>query len=163
MTSNHDPADWAPIHILPPLAFDLSSAAPAGPFGKSDAPVTILPPVPFDLSERDEVPVLRLTLHLRPGAEPAQLALDVLGLIDALNRYERELGGRGVTWDKAHSRAEPEQGVVHLVLAPNEPRHARERLARLAATAADPTAPATLANNGQSFGRWEVTVGNDAA
>lgn len=166
MTTNPDSENWAPVRILPPLVFDLSPEEPlVGPFGNSDAPVTILPAVPFDLSEPDDVPVLRLTLHLRPGAEPGQLTLDVLELLEALNHYEQQLGGSGVTWDKAHSHAEPERGVVHLVLAPNDLRHARERLAQLAAaaTTTNPAAPAVLATNGQSFGRWEATVGSNAA
>jgi hypothetical protein len=163
MTSNQKPGDWSPVHILPPLAFDLSPKQSVESLGKTDIPLAILPPVPFDLSEPDEVPVLRLTLHLRAGADPAQLTLDVLGLVDALNRYERDLGGKGVTWDKARSRAEPERGVVHLVLAPNDRLHARERLTRLVAATTNSTTPLPLAANGQSFGRWEATVGCNAA
>jgi hypothetical protein len=160
MTTNHDPADWAPIRAHAPLTFDLSPApSPGGPFGKSAAPVTNLPAVPFDLGDLDVLPVLRLTLHLRPGAEPAQLALDVLGLIDALNHCERELGGSGVTWDKGQSRADAERGVVHLVLTPNDQRQARERLAAVANSAA----AAELATNGRSFARWEATVAGNAA
>src|SRR5580698_5828833 len=114
MSANDKPGDWAPVHNLPPLVFDLLPEEPmTGPFGKSDVPVTILPPVPFDFSLPDQQPELRLTLHLRPGADPAQLTLDVLGLLEALNRQEQELGGKGVTWDKAHSRAEPERGILY--------------------------------------------------
>jgi hypothetical protein len=141
------------------MTFDLSpKQPPTGPLGKSVAPVTYLPPMSFDLRQAEELPVLRVTLHLRPDADPAQLTLDVLGLIDALNRCERELGGSGVTWDQAQSRAEPERGIVHLVLAPNNQDHARERLAHVAAAATNPIAP-----HGRSFARWEATVGSHAA
>ena len=169
MTLNPDPADWAPVHVHAPLEFDLSSEQSSiGSFGKSEVPVTILEPLRFDLGQREDVPVLRLTLHLRPDADPTQLALDVLGLIDALDRSEQELGGSGVTWDKAQSCAEPNRGVVHLVLAPKDLRHAQERLAQLAAaatiaTTTKPSALAALATNGQSFARWEATVGSNAA
>jgi hypothetical protein len=146
--------------------FDLSAGqSPEGGFGKSAAPVTNLPAVPFDLGEPIAMPVLRLTLHLCPDAIPAQLALDVLGLIDALNRCERELGGSGVTWDKAQSSAEAEGRVVHLVLAPNDRRQARERLVRLAvvATTSTSAAAAELVTNGRSFARLEASVVGKAA
>ncbi len=168
--SSRDPADWAPVLIHTPLTFDLTpEPPPPGLLGNAAAvPVTGLPSLPFDLRYVADVPVLRLTLHLRPDADPAQLTLDVLALIDALNRQEQELGGRGVTWDRDHSRAERTQGIVHLVLAANDKRGANERLERLAAIAtATPShavgTPAAATNGGRSFTRLEATVGGNAA
>jgi hypothetical protein len=130
--------------------------------------MTLLPEVPFDLTGPDNPAVLRLTLHLRSDADRTQLTLDVLELVASLDRYERELGGKGLTWDKGQSRAEPHQGVVYLVLVPNNQARATARLARLAAavTTAPTTNPAIapgLPANGHSFARWEAMVGRSTA
>jgi hypothetical protein len=124
--------------------------------------------VPFDLTDPDDPPILRLTIHLRPDADRTQLTLDVLELIACLDQSERNLGGKGLTWDKAQSRTEPERGVVHLVLVPNNLCRAADRLAHLtaaltSATTPNPAAAPPLSANGNSFTRWEAQVGSNAA
>ncbi len=169
MNDNHDPTNDSPVQIHSPMAFDFTEGQPpTNEFGKSEAELTVLPPVPFDFSEAVEVPFLKLTLYLRPEADPASLSLDVLRLIDALSGYERDLGGKGMTWDAMRSRATPGSGIVRLVLTPTELHGAQARLAKLAtglagAATPNPTVPLEWPVNIPSFARWEATVRYDAA
>jgi hypothetical protein len=167
MNPNHDAANPNQVHVLNPVEFDLSADQPQpAPLGKTAAPVRVLPAVSFNLEQPLAVPLLQLTLYLRPDADPAGLTLDVLRFFDALNRRERDLGGAGLTWDEARSQAAP--GVVRLVVTPNHHDGAKERLTRLAdAVTAAPTTAATvslgLGNGSRSFVRWEAAVVDQAA
>jgi hypothetical protein len=74
-----------------------------------------------------EAPSLELTV--RPVGDADAAAARFTRLIDSLSEYERKLGGAGVTRDPVRSRAEP--GTVTLVLVPNDPVGAEERLEAL--------------------------------
>lgn len=164
---NPHPDRTTPARVLAPVEFDLTDdQAPAAAFGKTVAPVTVLPATAFELEPPLAVPWLELTLHLRPEVDPGELTLDVLRLLHALNRYDRDLGGAGMNWDEARSRATA--GVVRLVVTPNDGQRAEERLARLAAvvTGTDTAPLAVLAesrNGVRWFVKWEAAVLGPAA
>ncbi len=163
MNANHDSPTDSPVQVHEPIAFDLTEGQPLpAEVGQSEPAVTLLPPVPFDWNEAVEIPFLKLTLHPLPSADPALLTQDVLRLLDALNRYERALGGKGVAWATVGSQ---EQGsrVIRLVLTPNELQGAQERLAKLADLANGATLPAPqglfpLPANLRSLARWQALV-----
>jgi hypothetical protein len=163
MNDNHNHPSDPPVQTHPTTTFDVTEGQtmPAG-FRESKYGMMILAPVPFDLSEAAEIPFLKLTLYLRPDADPATLSLDVLRLMEVINRYDRDLGGNGMVCDAIHSKATPGSGVVRLVLTPNEMQGAQGRLAQLAAivsalVSANPREYLGLSPSLRSFARWEAS------
>src|SRR5437763_14638983 len=113
MNDNDFPTSDVAIYVHAPVDFDFTEGQPTpAVFGKSEPDVTVLTPLLADFSQAVEVPFLKLTLHLRPEADPGNLSLDVLRLIDFISAYERELGGSGMFWDAMRSRAVAGSGVV---------------------------------------------------
>src|SRR5262249_39773942 len=96
----------------------------------------------------------------------SRLSLDLLRFFQGLSRYERELGGRGLTWDEAHSQGAAD--TVRLVVAPNERHGAKERLTRLAdvvmgVVTSSSAVELGLSDSSRSFMRWEAVLLDDAA
>ncbi len=167
MKRSHDGANPTGVRVLEAVEFDLSGKGPQpGALGKTVAPVTVLPGVRCSLAQPPDVPLLQLTLYLRPELEPAGLSFDVLRFFQGLSQYECELGGPGLTWDEAHSQGSAE--AVRLVVAPNERRGAKERLTRLAnvvmgVNAISSAVALGLSDRSRSFMRWEAVVLEEAA
>lgn len=120
------------ITNLEPVEFDLlaGKSVPTG-LARTVTPVTPLPPVKFDLRPAPDSLALRIMLEVSPSADPGRVALAVLSLIDDLGEYDRRLGGKGVRWDRSHSDA-GSSGNVNIVLTPNDPEGAAERMAKMA-------------------------------
>jgi len=119
------------VRVLEPIKFDCATEQSSSrKFGKADIPVTYLPAVEFDCRPAPRLS-LQVTLQLCPDIAPASAALEVMKLVQALDWYERGMGGHGLVWDKAHSDATPEQGVVRLVLTGSSLPGAQERFQRL--------------------------------
>ncbi len=73
-----------PVRNLDPVPFDFADGrADRSAFSKAAAPVRVLPTVTFDLAQPGDLPALQLTLELQPEADSANVALDVLSLIDS--------------------------------------------------------------------------------
>jgi len=84
-----------------------------------------MPPVPI------QGPMLVVTFRLTQNQDTRELAANCFRLCADLNRYERTLGGQGLTL----VRSEPlpgEPNAVRVELAPVQPVGARERLKQLA-------------------------------
>ena len=127
MSATTNPA----FRMLPPLEVDYATGKTLPEkLGRSEAPVTVLPRVIVEF-EQSARPALQLTLQLRPEIAPASAALEVMKFVQALDWYERGLGGHGIVWDKAHSHATPDQGVVRLILTAGSFTGAAERFERL--------------------------------
>jgi len=80
---------------------------------------------------------LELAFSMSGGVDEALLGR-VVTLIDRLSEFETSLGGPGVTHDPERSKTDG--GAVRLVLVPNDPTGATERLTafgRVAATAVE--------------------------
>jgi hypothetical protein len=149
-----------PVRNLDPIEFDLleGQARPAG-LSQAVMPVTALPLVEFDLASSRAITALAITLEMKPTADPARVALDVLSLIDELQRYDRRLGGEGIHWDRSRSNAES-GGTVRIVLTPNAPEGAEERMAKIAEFVTGPQreGSATHDKQAESILRFEAVL-----
>lgn len=123
------------VNVLPELVFDLSEGQPQPlALGKTDTPVHLLPELACELVRPEQVPVLQLSLSLRPGALPAEVALDVLRLYAALNRLERSYRGAGLNPDDAAWERAAAGTTMRINLKPADPAGAGDRLAKLVRT-----------------------------
>ena len=132
--------------------------------GKTSASVNLLPERVFDLQPAQPVPALELSLSLRPGAAPGEVALDLLRLYVSLNQLELSQRGAGLTPDENLCQATAIDGNMRITLKAREPNGAPERLARLAklineAANSGPDAPPRYA----SIERCQAQVLPDAA
>jgi len=137
MTANPEYGHTHPgaVKNLPEVVFDLSEGqAPSSAFGKTETAVHLLPEMAGELMPPEEVPVLELSLSLRPGATPLEVALDLFRLYAAVNRLERSYRGAGLTPDDASCQVTPTGGKMSLRFKPTEPAGALERLTRLVRT-----------------------------
>jgi hypothetical protein len=82
-----------------------------------------------------ESPRLAVTFHLKPGVEREQLVSDSIRLSDELNRYERQLGGRGLIFVRTVPIA-GEPNRVRIEWAPVSQVGARKRLEQIVAVLA---------------------------
>lgn len=121
-----------PVDHLPELAFDMAGDRPApSGLGKTDAPVSILPELPFDLQRAEPVPALQLSLQLRPGMTPTEVALDLFRLYTAVNQLELTHLGAGLILADALCDATPTNGEIQVTLKPADPSGAAERLTKI--------------------------------
>src|SRR5947208_1111028 len=121
MTPNHKhgQTEPAPVHVLPELAFDLSEGQPlAATPGQTEVPVVVLPELAFDMSATEPVPSLQMTLTLRPGATPGQVALDLFRLYAAVNQLELSQHGAGLIPDDTACESTANAGTMRVTFRP---------------------------------------------
>ena len=104
----------------------------------------------FDCSQRVEESgevALRLTFHAGVGESSSALARDVSELLNALHEYDRAVGGKGLGFDGAASRAGA--GWLSLVLRPSDQHGAADRFRQMAELLGSPItdAPPEAAND----------------
>jgi hypothetical protein len=87
-----------------------------------------------DLLPPDEVPVLQLSLSLRPGATTEEVALDLFQLYRAVNLLELSYRGAGLTPNDALWEVTPTGGKMRVTFKPTNPSGSLERLTRLVRT-----------------------------
>ena len=88
-----------------------------------------LPPFEMEFAREADL-FLELTFTLVPGADRDRLFTKVTTLCERANDYERSLGGAGMRWDKERSLSH--NGTLQMVLVPNNPVDAEQRLQMLA-------------------------------
>jgi hypothetical protein len=129
------------LAILPELEFDFSEDQPASvSLGKTDVAVKVLPEMLCEMDHSQSVPVLQLSISLRPGALPADAALDVVRLCALLDRLERSYSGAGLTPDDTAWETAANGSCVRICFKPAQPADAMDRLARLVGTINSATA-----------------------
>jgi hypothetical protein len=137
-----------PMHVLPEVVCDMTGGRGVDPDMNRAVPVptAILPEAVFAMPQPA---VLTVTLSLKPGADVGHAIVDGATLIEALSRYERELGGQGLH-PVPSEPTEPDR--VRIVLNPAAPNGAADRLAKLAAAInqGDPAVPREVLT-GRSF------------
>ncbi len=132
MPTNRDygQTELAPVQVLSEIVFDLSEGQPLpATLGKTEMPVVVLPEVAFDMRPTEPVPSLQLTLSLRPGATPGQVALDLFRLYAAVNQLELSEHGAGLIPDDASCESTTNDGTMRVTFRPADPKGAAGRLA----------------------------------
>lgn len=105
----------APLRVLEPLVFDFSKGRPLPPgLGKTHVPVHILPQL---AGEMEALPLVRLTLWLRPGATPGGVGADLFALWNTLDHIDRQQNGAGLRPADVRSERTPEGEVIQMDLA----------------------------------------------
>jgi hypothetical protein len=140
MTPNHPygQTEPAPVYVLPELAFDLSEGQPlSATLGQTEVPVVVLPELAFDMSATEPVPSLQITLSLRTGAAPGQVALDLLRLYAAVNQLELSQHGAGLIPDAAAWDSTANDGTMRVTFRPADPNGAALRLANVVSAMSD--------------------------
>src|SRR5439155_20136165 len=97
--------------------------------GKTEVPVVVLPELAFDMTATEPVPSLQMTLTLRPGATPGQVALDLFRLYAAVNQLELSQHGAGLIPDDAACESTANAGTMRVTFRPADPNGAAVRLA----------------------------------
>jgi hypothetical protein len=118
-----------PVHHFPAVEFDMTAGRGVDPGMARAVPVPVhhFPAVEFDMTAG--VPSLALTLRRRPDADPAFVEADVRAVWDAVNAFDRSLGGMGL----APVNVVEGGDVIRLTFTPADPAGAADRLAKLAA------------------------------
>lgn len=128
---NYGRCDFAEVIPLPPLVFDFSEGQSLEGLGQTDMPVRNLAPVAFDFLAPEAPAVLELSVQLRAGATPGEVALDLFRLYAAVNEMELSQQGGGLR--PANDGELAEDGTVRLTFIPAVSEGARERLEKIAA------------------------------
>jgi hypothetical protein len=117
---------------LPAVEVDCSDW-PRGPGSYTDCDLERvcepLPPVEMEFVPRPDV-FLDLTFTLAPGADAGRVFANAVKLFERVDEYDKSLGGSGVRWEPDRSR--PQNGTLHVMLAPKESAGAEQRLHQLA-------------------------------
>jgi hypothetical protein len=122
----------AVANILPELVFDLAEdQRQPRSLGKTETPVNLLAVLACDLMPSEAVPVLQLSVRLRPGATTEEVARDLFRLYAAVNRLDLSLRGAGLTPDDASCEATPTGATMRLTFKPTDPSGSLERLTGL--------------------------------
>jgi hypothetical protein len=154
----------APVHVLPELTFDLAEGRPLpATLGKTTAPVHVLPELAFDLRPGEPGPVLQLTVSLRPGATPGEVALDLFRLYRVLNQLELSQRGGGLIPVDALCDVTPTDGTIRVTFRTADPDGAAERLTKLvSAINGAAGGPPNELTPYRSIERWKAQVVADA-
>jgi hypothetical protein len=120
--------ELAPVTTLPELAIDMSEGQPVPTnLGKTEVPVCVIQGPTLDFEPT--VPALQLCLTLRPGATPAQVAVDLFRLYAAAIRLELSQGGTGLLLEEISCDEPSCHGSLQVTFKPSDLRGAAERLA----------------------------------
>ena len=128
--------DEIPYLLIAPAVIDLSEGAPSEPsvsHGGCTTSATMLDPAEIDFSEAvlaGPAVALRLTIQFAPDAEPAGCQREFFALLQALDDFDRALGGRGLVVDASLSGGTKDEWMV--VLRPLDVRWSLDRFTQTA-------------------------------